>query len=300
MSDPILMKTIEELDEFTRQQLFALNQDLQEEFKKYQRGKMLNDSPTMLRNFEKFIFKWGGLFAAGLLSYNVLAAKRSLKQNNDILRDEFDKYATNKKSYQFLDAAESKVIKNVSENFLSRKFPGTNKNTEQRLKTVIDGAQQTVRNIVNDGIKSGTSSWDIAKQIEAYVIPNEKGLRVAPWTVARRELGKPVSYIPKGIPAGSVEYNAMRIARTETVSTYQMAPYLENKDKWYYNGTKWVLSKSHPEYDICDEYAAHNEGIGKGVWKICPKIPHPHCMCHTLSLTVPPEEMLEMFEKLDW
>lgn len=301
--DPILLKTISELDEYTRQELFKLNKELERLFKQHMRGEEVVDKEGFFRDAFKAIATWGGAFAAGVVLYNVLAARRAIDRDNDDLKLQFRQYAKNQKSYKFLDNERDRVAGFIGDTLLSRRFggAGSNKTTEDRFKTIIDGSQRTVRNIVNAGIKDGTPSWEIAKQIESYIKPEYKdGKRVAPWTIARRELGKPVSYVPKGIPAGSVEYNAMRIARTEMAKTYQMAPYLAHKDKWYYNGTKWVLSRSHPKEDECDRYATHDEGLGIGVWKKCPEIPHPHCLCHTQVLTVPPEEMIRMFKMLNW
>lgn len=298
--DPQLLKTIEELDSFTRRELFRLNKDLQAAYEAHLRGESVNDLEALFQKINKSILLWGGLFAAGLVAYNVLAAKRAIDRDNDKLRIDFRPYTSNKASDKFLDNQRDRVAGFVGDTFLQRKFPGTNKNTEQRMKTVIAGAQRTVNNIIRTGVKDGTPTWEIAKQIQAYVIPQQSGLKVAPWTIARRALGKQTSYIPTGVPAGSVEYNAMRIARTETASTYQQAPYLAHKDKWYYNGIKWVLSRSHPKADICDAYAMHDEGIGIGVWRVCPKIPHPHDLCHTQTQTVAPEEMIRMFKLMNW
>ena len=299
--DPKLLKTLKELDAYTLRELLRLNDDIRIIYEKYLRDGKIQDSSEMLREIDRRIMVWGGLFAAGLIGYQLLASRRALDQNNKILKNVFKKYASNKKSSEYLDDLANITSTSIGEKFMSRKFPGTNVTTERRLKTIIDGSQRTVRNIVNVGIKEGTPTWEIAKQIEAYIKPDLKtGLRVAPWTIARRELGKPTSYIPTGMPAGSVEYNAMRIARTETVSTYQQAPYLAHKDKWYYNGIKWHLSNSHPEPDECDEYAEHQEGMGKGVWKICPAIPHPHCICWTEVLMADPATMVKMFKTLNW
>lgn len=299
--DPILLKTILELDEYTRTELFRLNKELERLFKQHMRGEEVADKEGFYKEAFKAIALWGGAFTAGWVAYNVLAAKRSIDTDNERLKIQFRPYATNQKVYKFLDNERDRTAAFVGNTLLGRKFNGKGPTNEQRFKTIVDGAQRTVRNIVEVGIKDGTPSWEIAKQIESYVKPEYKdGKRVAPWTIARRELGRPVSYIPKGMPAGSVEYNAMRIARTEMAKTYQQAPYLAHKDKWYYNGVKWVLSRSHPKEDICDRYATHDEGLGIGIWKKCPEIPHPHDMCHTEVQTVPPEEMIRMFKMLNW
>lgn len=299
--DPILLKTIEELDEYTRQELFKLNRELQRLYEEHQRGESLADTEELRNKLFKRIALWGGLFASGLVAYNVLAAKRAIDRDNDDLKIAFRPFASNQKSYKFLDNERDRVAGFVGDTFLQRRFQGTNKSTEQRIKTIVAGSQRTVDNIIKLGVKDGTSSYEIAKQIEAYISPDyADGKRIAPWTLARRALGKPISYVPTGVPAGSVEYNAMRIAVSELAATYQQAPYLAHKDKWYYNGTKWVLSRSHPRADECDLNATHDEGLGIGVWKKPPKLPHPWCLCHTQVMTVGTDEMIRMFKLLNW
>ena len=299
--DPVLLQLISELTEAQRQELFLLNAEMQRIYESHMRGDSLNDTTKLKKSLAKEIVKWGGLAAVTLVAYNVLAARRSIDKDNSSLKVVFGHYATNQKSFKFLDNERNRVAGFMGDTFLRRIFPGTNKSTEQRFKTIVDGAQRTVDNIIDLGVRDGTSAWEIAKQLEAYISPAyADGKRIAPWTLARRSLGKPVSYIPKGVPAGSVEYNAMRIAVTETAYTYQQAPYLAHKDKWYYNGTKWVLSNSHPKPDTCDEYATHDEGLGLGIWIKPPKIPHPWCLCHTQVQTVPTDEMIRMFKMLQW
>lgn len=299
--DPILLKTIDEMQEWQRRELFRLNKELQQIYEQYRRGEDLNNTEELSKSLGKQILLWGGLFAAGLVTYNVLASRRAIDRDNDDLKLAFRPFASNQKSYKFLDNERDRVSGYIGDIFLQRKFPGTDKNTDQRIKTLVAGAQRTVDNIIKTGVRDGTSAYDMAKQIEAYISPAyADGKRIAPWTLARRALGKPVSYIPTGIPAGSVEYNAMRIAVSETAATYQQAPYLAHKDKWYYNGTKWVLSRSHPKEDTCDVYATHDEGLGIGVWKKPPKLPHPWCLCHTQVQTVSTDEMIRMFKMLNW
>lgn len=289
------------MTEAQRRELFLLNAELQKIYELYVRGNSLNDTAMLKRSLAASIAKWGSLAAVTFVAYNALAARRAIDRDNEDIKKIFGKYAKNQQSFRFLDNERNRVSNFIGDTILQRKFPGTDRNSEQRFKTIIAGAQRTVDNIIDVGIKDGRSAWEIAKQIEGYISPEyADGKRVAPWTMARRAMGKPISYIPKGVPAGSVEYNALRIAVTETAYTYQQAPYLANKDKWYYNGTKWVLSQSHPREDTCDEYAAHDEGLGKGVWIKPPKIPHPWCLCHTQTQLVPTDEMIQMFEILNW
>lgn len=298
--DPQLVALIDQLDKATQKLLKNYQGDLDALMRRHMRGDQLVDIDGLKEELSGNTLKFIAAFATTLVAFNMLAARRSVHKDNENLKRIFTQHGANKEAMRFLDQQRDRVEGYVGETILAARRFDDLRSLSTRLKTVQDGSERVVRNIISLGIKDGKSSWVIAKEIEAYVIPNEKGLRVAPWTITRRELGKPVSYIPKGVPAGSVEYNAFRIARSEVAYTYQQAPYLAHKDKWYYNGTKWHLSRSHPKIDTCDDYAAHDEGIGVGVWRKPPKLPHPHCLCWTETLTVPTDEMLSWFEKLNW
>jgi hypothetical protein len=298
--DPQLIALIDQLDKATQKLLKNYQGDLQALLRRHMRGDQLVDIDGLKKEIDGSTAKFIAAFATTLVIYNMMAARRSVHKDNENLKRVFTYHGANKDALRFLDQQRDRVEQNIGKTILLARRFDDHKTITGRLKTVQDGSERVVRNIISLGMKEGKSSWVIAKEIEAYVIPNEKGLRVAPWTITRRELGKPVSYIPKGVPAGSVEYNAFRIARSEVAYTYQQAPYLAHKDKWYYNGTRWHLSRAHPKIDNCDVYAAHDEGIGVGVWRKPPKIPHPHCLCWTEVLTVSTDEMIRMFKLMNW
>lgn len=298
--DPELVKIIEQLDRDTQRLLRNYRGNLSELIRRHSRGDDIVDLDGLRNELKGHTAKFIAGFAAVLVATGMIAARRAIKKDNDQLKRIFTYHGANQAAMRALDQQVDRVEQLVGDTLLTARRFDDLKTLTSRLKTVQDGSERVVRNIISVGMKEGKSSWQIAKEIEAYVIPNENGRRVAPWTITRRELGKPISYIPKGVPAGSVEYNAHRLARTEIAYAYQQAPYLAHKDKWYYNGTKWHLSRSHPKIDLCDEYAAHDEGLGIGVWRKPPKIPHPHCLCFTTTVTVGTTEMLEWFEKLNW
>lgn len=297
--DPELLKTITELDEFSKERLLAYDRELRAAYNKHVRGNEFVDRQGFFDEVAKITSRFVIAYGVGLTAINRTAAIRSIAQNNRFIFRAFDSLAANKLAYASVRQTSEQAANEIAEKLLSRRFPGTNTPLSQRLTTVAQGATRVVRYIVNDGLKRGLSSLEIAELISVYVLPEDKK-RVAPWTIARRELGKGISYIPRGVPAGSVEYNAYRIAVTETAYTYQQAPEKAHGGKWYVEGYYWMLSRSHPKKDICDEYHRHDEGIGKGVWKHIPKTPHPHCLCHTQVKLVPRDEMIEWLKKLDW
>lgn len=298
--DPKLFKTISEMDAYTRKQLFIMRADIKKAFEQHVKDGEVVDEEGLYAKFGLITASFIAGFAAGFVLYQSIATRRALDSSNEKILKTMSKYATNSLYKTAVNDASDKAVAKIGRSILNRKFPGTELSTAGRIKNIQKGTEQTLRSIVKAGMRDGRSTWEIAKELEAYVKPNPKGLRVSPWSIARREQGKPISFIPKNVPAGSVEYNAMRIARTETAFTYQQAPYEAHKDKWYYQGVRWMLSPSHKHDDDCDVYASHNEGIGKGVWRKPPRIPHSHCFCVTAVVTVPAEEMVRMFKLLNW
>lgn len=299
--DPDLVDQMNKLDAETRRQLKMYNEDIQRILLKHMRGSEFVNKEEMFLKLTRAALLFTSGFATNLLVRNIIAGKKAVSNDNkSIIRRLVEAGANIKKVHAYFDNNEEQHGKFLEDTFLYRNFPGTKINVSRRIKTVGDGSYKVVRNIIELGIRDGQSSWEIAKEIEQYVIPNQNNKRVAPWTISRRKFNKPISYVPKGIPAGSVEYNAFRIARSELAATYQQAPYITNHGKWYVEGFRWVLSRSHPETDTCDDYAAHDEGIGIGIWRKIPKLPHPHCLCHTQTKTIPNQEMVEWLNRLNW
>lgn len=86
-------------------------------------------------------------------------------------------------------------------------------------------------------------------------------------------------------------HRAAVIARTEIAHAYTEAHVRSVRDPqtglWREGvvGVKWMLSSSHPEPDICDIWALHDEGRGEGVYYTVP-VPsdHPNGLCLTTTV----------------
>ena len=159
-----------------------------------------------------------------------------------------------------------------------------------RITTIKTGNIRIVRTIIEEGVRRGSSVLSIANQIEAYVQPDILGRRVRPFDLYRQRFGRPKSFVPKGIPAGSMDYNAVRIARTETARTYRAATVDFYKNKDYVDGFDLVMSGSHPKTDECDGYAADSP------YYEIEQIPdsHPNCLCDVIPRILSYEEMREL------
>jgi hypothetical protein len=77
-------------------------------------------------------------------------------------------------------------------------------------------------------------------------------------------------------------YNLKRIVRTEMANAGHLAIIESTFDDDTIIGYQWRLSGSHPAFDICDDYANVDMGLGRGVFakdKVPRAKAHPHCMC---------------------
>lgn len=199
----------------------------------------------------------------------------------------------------YLLTAQNIIGRDVSY-YLNRTYPFGG-SLAGRFTTIISGSEKVVDSIIRRGIAEGWSAWDIAKKVGQYISPDRRGKLVAPWTIIRRERGLPISYVPEGVPAGAVDYNALRIARTEIINSYRRATIESSRDNPFVVGWRWVLSPAHPKCDICDEWAAHDEGLGEGVYSDPVEVSslgHPNCLCHIDTVTIFHNEMRPYFDEM--
>lgn len=161
-----------------------------------------------------------------------------------------------------------------------------------RIWTETGRLKGGIEEVVAQGIAQKRSAFQIARDLENFVNPLEK----EPFEWNR---------IYPGIPFPLMtEYNAQRLARTSINHAY----WASNKEVAKLNplcqGMQWLLSPSHQtrqvlQYgpDICDTYAEHDEGLGKGVFPIDKlPMPHPQCLCNQVQV-VP--EMADAVDRLN-
>lgn len=143
--------------------------------------------------------------------------------------------------------------------------------------------QGSIEDILAQGIAQHRSALELARDLEAYVNPKAK---------------MPVSWLKlyPTIPFDrQIDYNAQRLARTAINHAYWAAGIETAQKNPFCQAMHWQLSPSHFERqvarfgeDVCDTYASHDEGLGRGNWPI-QKVPMPHaqCLCATWQV-VPP------------
>lgn len=197
-----------------------------------------------------------------------------------------------------------KIVNRSVVDFINEKSRLDGESLAQRFKTIKNLAKDTVADIVTAGISDGKSSFTIAKEIENFILVDKRKLWTSPTMLAKRADGMPLSLPYKGNPTlkGSVDYNALRIARTEIVNNYNWAKIDSTDGKPWMVGYRRVLSNAHKLRDICDVWAEHNEGSGVGVYrngKDLYKLRHPHCMCQDIPITVFEKGFNREFEKFN-
>lgn len=121
--------------------------------------------------------------------------------------------------------------------------------------------------ILNAALANGLSAKEVARQVRSYINPDV---------------------------AGGVSYAAMRLGRTELNNAFHTTTQLLYQPQPWVTAMKWNLSGSHPEGDICDEYAfdSHfrNGGAGEFLKQEVPSKPHPNCLCFTTPVSVDERE----------
>lgn len=137
-----------------------------------------------------------------------------------------------------------------------------------RQRALDDGR---VEQLIRQGLISGLSARELAKEVYKYVSPTA--------------------------PGGSA-YSAMRLARTEINNAFHERQ-VEGAQRPGVKAVKWNLSGSHKVPDKCNVYAAHG---GNGQWPPTevPDKPHPNCFCYLTYVMMDSAEFKRKLENGDF
>ena len=149
----------------------------------------------------------------------------------------------------------------------------------------------TMRDLIQEAVAIGQDSVKTARMLQQYV-------RQGAQTLAR-DYPKMMERMKGRIP-GDICYEALRLARTETTAAFGEGTIAAARISPSYKGMRWILSKSHPLVDICDTLAAHDEGLGEGVYSPGNEPPypaHPNCLCILVPVHEEPEEFVQRLKR---
>lgn len=128
------------------------------------------------------------------------------------------------------------------------------------------GVCDDVSRIVAKGVAEGKGTYDIAKALETYVNPNAR----KPWDWSRFYPGSKLK----------VDYNAVRLARTEISHAYQLSIIRQAAANPFASGIIWHRHGMH-DCEFCDRMVAENPHPIND----CP-MDHPNGFCtYTIELT---------------
>lgn len=154
-----------------------------------------------------------------------------------------------------------------------------------RIWNTAESSRDAMRAIVTAGI--GEDAVNVARALETYV---KQGATVtaAHFPGMMKRMGSRVTE--------NIDYNALRLARTELTAAYGEATIGAAKASPAIKKVRWVLSNTHPRTDICDAYASGGDGHGVYAAKDCPLSPaHPNCLC---TIQPAPEDPVKFAQRL--
>jgi hypothetical protein len=154
-----------------------------------------------------------------------------------------------------------------------------------RVWTLDQIARKSLNSMIEQAVNSGMSAVDFSRAVETYL--TETGPK---WTTAIK---------PALTDRGTIKYNALRLARTETNQAYHKAQNMTSEGSVITKGLKWNLSASHPKKDICDQWATHDLfGLGAGVYKVGQTpIDHPNGLCFLTDVLYQGAELINRIKK---
>ncbi|MHC4646785.1 MAG: hypothetical protein ACYTBJ_14900 [Planctomycetota bacterium] len=127
--------------------------------------------------------------------------------------------------------------------------------------------RRKVDQLLAEMIAEGRGARDIAREFEQFLLPGRKLKRT----------NKP--YGTNG------SYDAMRLTRTEIPAAHSRAQRMAASMNPFVEEYDIVLSRSHPERDICDD--AVDGGPYRWDDPSAPHVPlHPHCLCNERNVVI--------------
>jgi hypothetical protein len=155
--------------------------------------------------------------------------------------------------------------------------------------------QQNINTILRQSIVTGEDALVTAKKLEVYLNPSLQPIRDATGRLVRdtaanrkkftdlaaKQRKSVLTFAPGRGGRGS--FSARRLARTEIARAHSEATALAGELNPWVKAQRYNTSSTHVKPDECNGLADHNEGIGRGFYRVgnCPLPPrHSHCRCY--------------------
>lgn len=165
-----------------------------------------------------------------------------------------------------------------------------------RLWNARQDTRDAIDEIIRRAIADGSDALQVAKTLEAYLLPEARPLRdLATGRLIRNQPKQIVTAFPDarkvlaGRSPSKGSYPARRLMRTEISRAHGQAVMWAGERNPLSRGTGWSLSAAHPKRDQCDINATQDlYGLGPGVYphRSLPRYPdHPHDLCFLSSVS---------------
>lgn len=175
--------------------------------------------------------------------------------------------------------------KNVVEKIISGGLYKDNKSLSERIWNYSEKNVKDVQNILLKGMIQKKPIKEICNDLKSYSSGGDSRV-----SAVNRAYGK-------------MNANALRLVRTSLNHSFVETMKDENRKNPFVEGYKWELSGSHSDrvsggFDICDEYAQHNEGLGEGVFAKN-NVPYAHCNCMCVQVPYIPKSLEQIGKEIN-
>lgn len=174
----------------------------------------------------------------------------------------------------------------IRQRFPTQKHPEDQRTFEQRVVNVRRGFQRTVYQMVQTGVDTGIDPRKLAYQIRDAVVMTPKDPQTQAYREAARLRHRASTYVYRGAPSGSIQYNSMRIVRSEMGNIYRRSVVDFFDDRPYLEDYDWVKSNRHPKVDQCDGWAAGGPYTSRNL-----PPGHPNDLCRVVARIMSQERL---------
>lgn len=161
-----------------------------------------------------------------------------------------------------------------------------------RIWTKSKRYREDMTQVIQSAVAEGQDCVKTARMLEKYVKTGKKTLA--------RQYPNMMKRMGTRVPE-DICYEALRLARTEMTAAYGEATIQSAMVSPSCSGVKFILSGSHPKYDICDHICGvDGYGLGIGCYPVdkAPAYPfHPNCLCITLTVNENPGDFVDRLKR---